>query len=110
MKKKFNGPFYPVLPGLLLMMLLSFPAHIQAQDESFKRPKPGGIYIEITKDFYEALRGEGQSGVKTYTNDPSIEYLRQIAISSKFMVETNLQILKQQERIIQLLEAQQGGK
>lgn len=65
---------------------------------------PDGIYMKLTKDFYEALRGDGRSGIKSYANDPTIEYLRQITISSKFMVETNLQILKQQEKIIQLLE------
>jgi hypothetical protein len=31
-------------------------------------------------------------------------HLRQIAISTRFMVETNLQILRQQEKMIELLE------
>jgi hypothetical protein len=62
---------------------------------------PEGVYIKLTKDFYDAIKN---SSDVTYSNDPSVEYLRQIAISAKFMVETNIQILKQQERIIQLLE------
>lgn len=66
---------------------------------------PEGVYIKLTRDFYEALRDEGCRGPKVYSNDPSQEYLKQIAISAKFMVETNLEILKTQERIIQRLEA-----
>ncbi|MBN1847711.1 MAG: hypothetical protein JW932_03920 [Deltaproteobacteria bacterium] len=90
--------------GLLGIMLLCFPVCLHGEDEPSKSTMPDGIYMKLTKDFYEALRGDGRSGIKSYANDPTIEYLRQITISSKFMVETNLQILKQQEKIIQLLE------
>lgn len=60
--------------------------------------------LQLTEDFYHALRSEG---AKTYTTDLSDEYLRQIAVSTRFMVESNLKILQQQNRIIQLLEALQ---
>ena len=60
---------------------------------------------ELTKDFYEALRNEGDHGTTVYTNDLSQEYLKQIATSTRFMVETNLEILKQQERSINLLRS-----
>lgn len=60
--------------------------------------------LQLTEDFYHALRSEG---AKTYSTDSSDEYLRQIAVSTRFMVETNLKILQQQKRIIQLLEALQ---
>ena len=66
---------------------------------------PQGIYIDLTREFYEALKAEGNNGNKTYTNDISQEYLRQIAVSAKFMVETNLRILKNQEKIINLLQS-----
>ena len=66
---------------------------------------PQGVYIDLTKEFYEALKAEGNAGNKTYTNDISQEYLRQIAISAKFMVESNLRILENQQRIIELLES-----
>ena len=66
---------------------------------------PQGVYIDLTREFYEALKAEGGTGNKTYTNSMSQEYLRQIAVSSKFMVETNLRILKNQEKIINLLES-----
>ena len=75
-----------------------------AQEAGSKRPFPKGIYIELNKDFYEALKKEGAGQNKIYSNDLTNEYLRQIAISSRFMVETNLQILKQQESMIQMLQ------
>lgn len=59
------------------------------------------IEIDLTESFYRALRNEG---TKTYTTNKSEEYLRQIAISSRYAVETNLKIIKQQEHIIELLE------
>jgi hypothetical protein len=57
--------------------------------------------LQLTEDFYQALRAEG---TKTYATGTSDEHLRQIAVSTRFMVETNLQLLRQQKRIIQLLE------
>jgi hypothetical protein len=66
---------------------------------------PKGVYVDLSREFYEALRGIPNGGEKRYTNSPGDEYLRQIAVSSTFMVRTNLQLLKQQERIIQLLES-----
>jgi len=65
---------------------------------------PEGVYLKLTKDYYEHLRNSGQSAVKTYHNDPAEGYLKELAVSARFVVETNLQILKQQERIIQLLQ------
>ena len=65
------------------------------------------IELQLTEDFYRALRTDG---AKTYATDQSDEYLRQIAVSTRFMVETNLRLLRQQERIIQLLEASRAQK
>ena len=67
-----------------------------------------GVRIELTRDFYEALRQEGSTGSRTYSNDPRNEYLRRIAVSSEFAVKTNLTIIEQQDRIIKLLEALQN--
>jgi pyruvate-formate lyase len=61
----------------------------------------------LTEDFYRALRNEG---TKTYTTGGQDEYLRQIAVSTKFMVETNLRIIEQQARMIELLEKQATEK
>lgn len=64
---------------------------------------PRGVYLELTKDFYETLRDEGDRGAKVYSNDPSAQYLKEIAVSSRFMVQTNLEILRQQEAMNEML-------
>jgi len=70
-------------------------------------PPKTKIELQLTEDFYRALRAEG---TKTYATDQSNDYLRQIAVSTRFMVETNLRLMQQQERIINLLEALQAQK
>ena len=62
------------------------------------------IYIGLTEDYYRALQSEGDSGNRVYGDRRSDEYLRQIAVSARFMVETNLRLLESQTRIIELLE------
>ncbi len=94
-----------LLAGAVLGLILCMPGLVYAQDEGKKYQIPEGVYIKLTKDFYEALKNEGSGGAKVYTNDPSDEYLKQIAISTKFMVETNLEILKQQESMNQMLNS-----
>ena len=92
--------------GLILAAILAalgsvFPAAAGRADETpGQRWKPR-TELQLTEDFYQALRSEG---TKTYATGASDEYLRQIAVSTRFMVETNLQLLQQQKRIIQLLE------
>ena len=58
------------------------------------------IEVELTESFYEALRDEGN---RKYSTNQSEEYLRQIAVSARYAVESNLKIIKQQEHIIELL-------
>ncbi|MBN2125245.1 MAG: hypothetical protein JW821_13190 [Deltaproteobacteria bacterium] len=91
--------------GILLGFLLGNPAGGACQDGSAALRIPEGVYIELTKDFYQALRDEGATGTRVYSNDPSAEYLKQISISARFMVETNLQILRQQEEVLRLLRS-----
>jgi len=93
------------IPVIILVFIISvfFPTIVTSGDISDRHHTPFGIYINLTEDFYRALNEEAQD-TKTYSNQKSDEYLRQIAVSSKFMVESNLQILKQQEKIIQLLK------
>ena len=95
MKVNFKGK----VMAFLLVGLFVFPS-LANPDESRKLDLPDGIYLELTKEFYEALK----LGARVYSNDPSQEYLRQISISSKFVVETNLRILEQQERIVKKLD------
>lgn len=74
-----------------------------AQDGSSGARNPEGVYLELTGEFYEALRREPGRNATVYSNDPSADRLREIAVSARFMVQTNLEILKQQEEMIQLL-------
>jgi hypothetical protein len=90
--------------GAFLAALIMIPSTLYAKDDRVGDRIPEGLYIELTEEFYEALRNNGYGGSKTYSNDPSKDYLKQIAISTRFMVETNLQILRHQEKMIQLLE------
>jgi hypothetical protein len=92
------------LAGCLLGLILGQTLVGYGQDTRSRYSLPEGVYIDLTKDFYQALKDEGSSGTKTYSNDPSLIYLREISVAARFMVETNLQILKGQERIIQLLD------
>jgi hypothetical protein len=94
----------------LLGLLLLGQGFLFAQGVGSKKRIPNGIWIELNRDFYEALKGETTDGSKVYSNNASEDYLRQIAVSSRFMVETNLQILKQQEKMIQMLQTLQKGK
>ncbi len=90
---------------LLLGFLLLGQGFLLSRHAGSERAVPKGIWLKLDKDFYEALKAEGNGGDKVYSNSPSEDYLRQIAVSSRFMVETNLQILKQQESMIQLLQS-----
>lgn len=84
-------------------IILHLPGFVYARDDRAGHV-PEGVYLKLTKDYYEHLRNPGQGAVKTYPNEPAEGYLKELAVSARFVVETNLQILKQQERIIQLLQ------
>ncbi len=102
--KKREKNLAKVLMALMLGVSFIWAIPGATQESGNRYQLPEGIYINLTEDFYRALEKE-DAGEKTYSTDRSNEYLRQIAISAKFMVDTNLQILKQQERIIRLLES-----
>jgi hypothetical protein len=96
--------------GILLGVIIFTSSKIYGQDTDDRAQIPEGVYIKLTKDFYDALINENSRGTKVYTNNPSQEYLKQIAISARFLVETNLQILKQQEKILELLNSHLENK
>lgn len=60
-------------------------------------------YIPLTKEFFEAMEKLSRANETTY-GDRQEPLLQQIAVASQFMVKTNLTIIKQNERIIHLLE------
>ena len=97
------------IPGVMMTVIvvtcLSGAVYGFAQDRVREYPLRDGVFINLTEDFYRALREESDRQSTTYSTDKSGEYLRQIAVSTKFVVETNLQIIKQQEQIIRLLES-----
>jgi hypothetical protein len=73
---------------------------IAADESDSNKNLPDGVYLRLNKEFYESL----SNNQITYSNNKDTEYLREISISSRFMVETNLQIIRQQEEIIGLLK------
>ncbi len=99
-----------LLPVLLLLTALLLPIGSSApagdRPPRARESRSPTVFLDISEAFYRALdardRGERVSG--TDTAAMADEYLRQIAVSTRYMVETNLQLLRQQERIIQLLE------
>jgi hypothetical protein len=97
-----------LLPGLLLAaaLLLSIGSSAPAGDGPPRDGRSPAVFLDISEAFYRALeaRDRGDRVHGTETTAMADEYLRQIAVSTRYMVETNLQLLRQQERIIQLLE------
>ena len=102
--KAIKKTLFPIISMVLIGSFFTWPAIGFAQKQKLPYQHRTGVYINLTEDFYRALREE-ESGTSTYSTKQSDEYLRQIAVSAKFMVESNLQILKQQDQIIQLLES-----
>ena len=86
--------------GLILLWVIPN----EAQESSTKHGIPEGVFVNLTKDFYQELE-KPEAGERVYGTHQSDEYLRQIAVSTKYMVETNLRLINQQEKIIELLEA-----
>ena len=89
-----------ILAGLILLWVIPN----GAQESGGRHGIPEGVFINLTKDFYRELE-KPEAGERFYGTRQADEYLRQIAVSAKFQVETNLRIIQQQEKIIELLEA-----
>ncbi|MFZ5451898.1 MAG: hypothetical protein ACOZF2_08535 [Thermodesulfobacteriota bacterium] len=60
-------------------------------------------FIPLGKEFWEAMEKLSRDNANTY-GDQTQPLLQQIALSSQFVVKTNLTLIKQNERIIHLLE------
>ena len=98
--------------GIIIMLLtaivgfhLIVKAPGYAQNKAKGYPFRDGVFINLTEDFYRALQDEGNRPSNTYSTDKRNDYLRRIAVSAQFAVETNLQIIKQQAQMIRLLES-----
>ena len=86
--------------ALIVLLASGITAYCIAGDSDSGKDLPEGVYLKLNKEFYESL----SSDKTTYSNSKSTEYLREISVSSRFIVETNLQIIKQQEEIIRILQ------
>ena len=98
MNKLFARVLY--VSALILLLGCGITVYCIAQDSESKKELPEGVYLKLTREFYESLN----NNQNTYSNNKSTEYLREISISSRFIVESNLQIIRQQEEIIRLLK------
>jgi hypothetical protein len=103
MKMRKTALILMLLTAISGFHLIAKPS-VYAQNRAGGHPARDGVYINLTEDFYRAMRDEGNRQT-TYSTDKRNDYLRQIAVSTKFMVETNLQIIKQQEQMLRLLES-----
>jgi hypothetical protein len=95
--------------GLLLtvFILTAGPLPAAAQTEPpVGTPAPGRArdpYFGLSAEFFEAMQRMSKAGERTY-GDRQEPLLEQIALASQYVVKTNLTLIKQNERIIQLLE------
>lgn len=79
---------------------------LAAGAQSGANPAPGtgkGPYVILTDDFWQAMDKLSRADANTY-GDRQEPLLEKIAVASQFMVKTNLTLIKQNDRIIQLLE------
>jgi hypothetical protein len=92
----------------LLLVLSVLPASASAEESSVSAAPTTELelHLDLTRQFYEALRQtETTRGRRLSTDrDHAERYLEQIAISTRFMVETNLRLLKEQAETKALLQ------
>jgi hypothetical protein len=72
--------------------------------QSTTTPAPGrNPYVILDGQFWKAMEKLSDKDAVTY-GDQQVPLLEKIAVASQFMVKTNLTIIKQNDRIIHLLE------
>lgn len=88
-----------LLVGLAACLGILLPTTLSAQPQDRLGKSP---YVILSGEFFTAMQKLASSGV-TY-GDRQEPLLEQIALSSQYIVKTNLTLIQQNERIIQLLE------
>lgn len=86
----------------LILSAMSLAAAAQSQ----ANPVPGtgrDPYVILTDEFWRSMEKLSRAEDHTY-GDRQEPLLEKIAVASQFMVKTNLTIIKQNDRIIKLLE------
>jgi len=96
-----GGVVFLVAAVILAAVPLSTPAQTTHPGSSGGRG--GGAYVVLTGEFFEAMEKLSRADAATY-GDRQEPLLEKIAVASQFAVKTNLTIIKQNDRIIQLLE------
>jgi hypothetical protein len=97
--KRLNFPLF-----FLFFLTLSFwPCVTPAEDVAPPSGPEVEIHLDLTRQYYDALRRADNARTRHLSTDRSDRYLEQIAISTRFMVETNLRLLKEQAEIKALL-------
>ncbi len=78
------------------------PGPAQADGAGPDRARGPGLSVILSREFFEAMNRLSQPGA-TYGDRQEV-WLEKIALSSQYVVKTNLTLIQQQERIIRLLE------
>ena len=95
----------PRVFGLAFFVILNLaPFSAFAEEVNHIRSSDIEMHLDLTRQFYEALREADKGHTRSLGTNDSETYLQQIAVSTRFMVETNLRILKEQAEIRALLE------
>jgi hypothetical protein len=89
--------------GLLVAGLILAAGTVKVRAQSDTEQLRHNTFIPLTKEFFEAMEKLSRANANTY-GDRQEPLLEQIAVASQFMVKTNLTLIKQNERIIHLLE------
>jgi len=82
----------------LILSAMSLAAAAQTTTDTGTTP-----YVILDGEFWKAMEKLSRGDSVTY-GDQQVPLLEKIAVASQFMVKTNLTIIKQNERIIHLLE------
>ncbi|MHB8068251.1 MAG: hypothetical protein ACYDIC_10170 [Desulfobaccales bacterium] len=94
--------------GLILAaMSLAAAAQSKANPAPGTSATPGtgrDPYVILTDEFWRSMEKLSRAEDHTYSDNRQEPLLEKIAVASQFMVKTNLTIIKQNDRIIQLLE------
>jgi ABC-type sugar transport system substrate-binding protein len=82
----------------LILSAMSLAAGAQSGTDAGIKP-----YVILDGEFWKAMERLSQANANTY-GDQQVPLLEKISVASQFMVKTNLTIIKQNDRIIHLLE------
>lgn len=105
MKKRTKGFRLFMLIGIAAMIGGIGAATAYAAGNTIRYRLPDGIYIEVPKELVQGTNGRVPEKMVVNSNATANAYLERIATSSEALVQSNSEIIQQQKRIIQLLQA-----